>query len=308
MEGKQAVNHETIMYFSGSMTQPSIVERLTSTNVHRLFTFAHPKEVHKYLNYCRQHNRTSRLMMDSGAFTAWNVGRPMQLRDLLDYDLGILDQYPQHEFVFISLDVIPGERGRRATQVEIDKAVQQSYDNFLVMKQELGKRGAKVLPVYHSGEDKSLRDAYLRETDYVCLSMNQDLSENQRLAWAQEAIVPGYKFHGLAATGNKMLSTVDWYSVDSSGVLMVAAMGSILMPREGRLQTLAVSHDSPMRKMHGKHLDTLTDSVLVKKRLERMGYDVHALATDYAARVCFNIDRWNERPWVKKPVTYNGLF
>lgn len=297
---------DTIMYFSGSMTHPDVVERLTSTNVHRLFTFAAPKEVHEYLRYCDAHQRKAHIMLDSGAFTAWNIGKPVRLQDLITYDIELIRRYPHHEFTFIALDVIPGERGRMATQGEIDIAVRQSYDNFRTMQQALPQ--ARVLPVYHSGEAKWLRDAYLKLTDYVCLSPNQNLNERQRFQWAQEVIVPGVKFHGLATTGNMMLSYVDWYSVDSSGWLMVAAMGSVLFPIGGKLKPLSVSSTAPTRKVQGQHIENMNEAPWILEQIRAMGYDPQKLATDYAARICFNIDRWNEVHWVKTPVQNAGLF
>ena len=296
----------TTMYFSGSMTHPSVVERLTSTGVHRLFTYAAPKEVHEYLRYCDQHQRKARIMLDSGAFTAWNIGKPVQLEKLVAYDLDLIQRYPHHEFVFIALDVIPGERGRMATQVEIDAAVRQSYNNFRHMQAALG--GATVLPVYHSGEDKRLRDAYLSLTDYVCLSPNQNMSEAQRFQWARESIVDGYKFHGLATTGNRMLTFVDWFSVDSSGWLMVAAMGAILFPVGNELKPVSVSSTAPTRKVAGQHITTMGEAPWVIEKIRAQGYDPEVLATDYAARICWNIDRWNENHWNKRPQRANTLF
>lgn len=300
------MNHKTTMYFSGSMTHPDVVDRLTSTGVHRLFTFAAPKEVHEYLRHCDQRGLRANIMIDSGAFTAWNIGKPVKLEELLAYDLELLRRYPQHNFVFIALDVIPGSRGVMPTQVEINAAVDQSYRNFVTMLQALP--GQTVLPVYHSGEDRFIRDRYLSHVPYICLSMNQNLSEGQRLQWAREAMVPGYYFHGLAATGNAMLSQVDWFSVDSSGWLMVAAMGCILFPIGNKLKPLPVSDTAPARKQHGKHIENMHEAPWIRQYIASRGYDPDKLMTDYAARICWNIDQWNSPPWVKNVVQPQGLF
>jgi hypothetical protein len=300
------VTHQTTMYFSGSMTHPHVVERLVDTQVHRLFTFAAPKEAPEYLRHCEARGKPCTMMLDSGAFTAWNIGKPVQLRNLIEYNKGILRQFPNQKFVFIALDVIPGARGRNATEGEIKAAVEESYSNFVTMVQEF--QGQMVLPVYHSGEDRSIRDRYLRHANYICLSMNQNLAENQRLQWAREAMVPGYYFHGLAATGNAMLSRVDWYSVDSSGWLMVAAMGSILFPIGEKLRPLSVSDTAPTRKQAGKHLENMHESVWICDYIRSRGYDPQQLMTDYAARICWNIDQWNAPPWRKNIIQPEGLF
>jgi hypothetical protein len=193
-----------------------------------------------------------------------------------------------------------------ATQGEIDKAVDESYQNFLTMIQEFP--GQMVLPVYHSGEDRHIRDRYLQHANYICLSMNQNLSENARLRWAREAYVPGVYFHGLAATGNAMLSLVDWYSVDSSGWLMVAAMGSILFPIGNKLRPLSVSDTAPTTKQAGKHLKTMSEAPWIEEYIRSRGYDPETLGSDYAKRICWNIDMWNDPPWVKRIIQPEGLF
>jgi hypothetical protein len=288
------------------MTHPAVVERLTSTNVHRLFTFAAPKEVHEYLRYCDQRGIRARIMLDSGAFTAWNIGKPVRLQDLIEYDLGLLKQYPQHQFVFIALDVIPGARGRTATEAEIGAAVEESYANFCTMLQALP--GQYVLPVYHSGEQRRIRDRYLSHTKYLCLSMNQNLSEGERLRWAREAITPDAYYHGLAATGNAMLKTVDWYSVDSSGWLMTAAMGSILFPVGDELRPVSISSTAPSLKDDNKHIFNMGEGRWLVDFIRSRGYDEEILSTRYEARICWNIDMWNNPPWIKNPVQPIGLF
>jgi hypothetical protein len=300
------MNHQTTMYFSGSMTHPHVVERLVSTNVHRLFTFAAPKEVHEYLAVCDAKGIRANIMIDSGAFTGWNIGKHVTLDALLAYNTDLLQRYPHHNFVFIALDVIPGSKGRMATQVEIDAAVEQSYINFRHMLQVFPQQ--QILPVYHSGEDRHVRDRYLQHAPYMCLSMNQDLSEQQRLLWAREAMVPGVHFHGLAATGNAMLTQVDWYSVDSSGWLMVAAMGSILFPVGNKLKPLPISLESPSRKVQGQHFATMHEREHMVGFIRQRGYNEEQLATDYAARICWNIDMWNAPPWQKKVIPPQGLF
>lgn len=298
---------KTKMYFSGSLSQPRVIEHLTANRVNRLFTFASPKETLKYLRYCEAHGRTAPIMMDSGAFTAWSLGKPVRLQDLINYDLSLLRQHPSHEYVFIALDVIPGERGRMATESEISTAIKQSFDNYMTMREAL--HPATVLPVFHSGEEFWLRDRYLRETDYICLSPNQNMTEAMRFKWAREAAnVPGMRFHGLATTGNRMLKYIDWYSVDSSSCLMFAAMGSILMPVGDRLVPVAVSEQSSQRKVEGRHLSTMHESSYLIDMIEEQGYDAKKLAVDHAERVCWNIDQWIASPWIKEPYNQRGLF
>ena len=166
---------DTKLYFSGSMQHLSVVKKLMDLKSPRLLTFATWKEVPRYLGQCDEAGYSCDMVIDSGAFSSWNIGKPVELKDLLLFDKWLIRTYPQHNFTFIALDVIPGSRSRMPDQDEINKAVEQSYQNFLVMQQELA--GYTVLPVYHSGEDRFVRDRYLEHTNHMCLAMNQNLSE-----------------------------------------------------------------------------------------------------------------------------------
>lgn len=277
---------------------------------YRLATFAYPKEAIDYLNLADNIGVQANMIIDSGAFTAWSVGKAVQLEDLIAYNEKLLKAYgDRHRFMFISLDAIPGERGRRATSDEITKAVETSYRNFV----ELQKHFAPytVLPVFHSGEDFALRDAYLLLTDYLCLSMDQGMPEHTRLAWAKRAAsVPGVRFHGLAATGNNMVTQVNWHSADSSSWITVGAMGGILWPSNGRFRVLPVSNESPNRHDAGKHLRTLSPIELknVLAFIEKAGYDVEQLETNYTERRKWNVLMWCYPPWKTNPQPALDLF
>ena len=296
------------MYLSGSFGNANdvLVPYMLENNSYRLCTYAYPKEVFDYLDYAESMGLRANLLIDSGAFSAWNIGKPVQLEKLLAYNKALLDRYgDKHEFMFISLDVIPGERGRKPTEAELKQGIKASCDNFLVMQQELN---APVLPVYHSGAPLRLRDWYVARSEYLCLSMNQEMSERDRVGWAMRVQVPGVKMHGLAATGNTMIRYIDWFSVDSAGWVMVGAMGSILWPTEDGLRPIAVSTNSPSRKGFNKHITTLTMSEQMEAYIEAQGFTVEALATDYAQRWKWNLTQWTHMDWKRTPFITEGLF
>lgn len=296
------------LYFSGDVSE-EVERHLIDRQVYRLHSFAYPKYGPQYLAIASSMDKRATLLVDSGAFTSWSIGKPVQLADLLAYNDKLIKQYGHlHDLLFIALDVIPGERGRGATSGEIHKAVEQSYDNFLTMQQHY--KHHRVLPVFHSGEDFSLRDAYLRLTDYICLSMNQDMSERNRVEWALRAAAPGYRYHGLAATGNRMVTEIPWYSVDSSSWLTVSNMGNILWPSNGRFRTLAVSKESPDRHVAGAHYLTLTpmERASVDKLLGQYGYTFETLSEHYEPRRKFNADMWCNTPWRRRIQAPMDLF
>lgn len=297
------------MYFSGTFSpnrDVDIVQKMVDLHCCRLFTYAYPEQVFKYLEAVERLGGSADIMMDSGAFTAWNIGRPVQLEALIEYNRKVLDIYgDRHEFTFIALDVIPGERGRRATEAEILHGMEESYANFCTMQEALPR---PVLPVYHSSEPIEFRDRFLERTDHICLSMSQDLSEKHRVTWARMASQGCGKLHGLAATGNSIIRHVDWYSVDSAGWLMVGAMGSILWPTPTGLKPFSVSSDSPARKNAEGHFDNRSDKEYIEEVIKARGYDPEELRVSYVQRWMWNIDMWMTYEWPRERVELQGLF
>lgn len=294
------------LYLSGNVTKDVDFYILSRPNVYRLTSYAYRKETEEFLQKADLAGVRCNLIVDSGAFTSWSVGKPVVLKDLIRFNDDIIKRFAaRHNIMMIALDVIPGERGRRATADEIHKAVDTSYANTVQMHQHFA--GHRVLPVFHSGEDFRLRDAYLAFTDYICLSMNQDMSEHERVEWAKRAAAPGFRYHGLAATGNRMVTEVPWFSVDSSSWVTVGAMGGVLWPTPTGLRVLPISSTSPSRFDAGKHFMTISpaERAAVERRMADNGFAAEQLADNPHARMAWNVLMWETSPWrrnVQPPV------
>jgi len=296
------------LYLSGSLVKgdAEIIERILHLDGYRLCTYAYPKEAAIYLDIADALGIRAHMMMDSGAFTSWNSGKPVQLEKLLAYNMDILNRYgDRHDFVFISLDVMPGERGRKPTEVELKQGMKKSYENFLELQAAIP---CPVLPVYHSGEPLALRNMYLNKTDYICLSMNQGMGEKYRVEWATRVQVPGVKMHGLAATGNQMIQYVDWFSVDSAAWIMMAAMGTIYWPTPQGLTALSVSNQSPKRKAYNSHATSVPMAKDVADIMASRGYKLDDLQEHHRVRMLWNLEAWANNNWKRTPVQMQGLF
>lgn len=293
------------MYFSGSF-RDEVARHMIARDASRLVTFAYPREIYAYCDLAAELGARADVMVDSGAFTAWNKGRPVELQDLIAAYKDVEKQYGGvHDFTFISLDVIPGERGRMPTREELELGMQRSYDNWHALRSEVA---SPVLPVYHSSEPLWFRDLYLEHTDWICLSMLQDLTEKQRVNWAMEAQVPGIRMHGLAATGSAMMERVDWYSVDSAGWLMGAAMGKITWMVNGRMKPVDISRESPARRRKGAHVDNMTFVEEMEAEIAARGWDVNELRENYMARCKWNVDMWLNYTPPRRITKTVGLF
>lgn len=274
----------------------------------RLLSFAYQRLL---LDYCELARSTglagSRLLVDSGAFTAWTKGEQVS-RDKLAALFGrIGERYGDlfEELHLINLDRIPGEFGRTATHEEIEAAMVESGENYTWLNAQFPGR---VLPVFHQDEPFAYLDTLQEASEYVCLSPRNDVAETKRVAWSQEA-QRGAKYHGLATTGNKMMETVDWYSVDSASWVMVGGMGNIMWMRGDRLTNISISDSSPNLKTFNKHATNHALREQIRDEIARYGFDYDRMQRSDTERYRWNADILTNRYTPRRQVVQTrGLF
>lgn len=176
------------------------------------------------------------ILLDSGAFTAWNKGEVTTVDDVKrKYEKFITAAGDMFEEIWgVNLDVIPGEKGRDPTPDELARAVEVSDVNFEILVKEFGD---VILPVYHQGESVDRLAECVSQVDgksnYICISPRNDLAETHRINWSRDAHselsrkYPHIMTHGLATTGNRMVRTVPWYSGDSAAWVQHGGYGMI---------------------------------------------------------------------------------
>lgn len=176
------------------------------------------------------------ILLDSGAFTAWNKGEVTTVDDVRRKYSAFINKAGDlfDEIWGINLDVIPGEKGRDPTPDELKRAVEVSDINFEILVKEFGDI---ILPVYHQGEAIERLAECVAQVDgksnYICVSPRNDLAEGLRVNWSRDAHAelkrkwPHIMTHGLATTGNRMVRTVPWYSGDSAAWVQHGGYGMI---------------------------------------------------------------------------------
>ena len=239
--------------------------------------------------------RMKEVILDSGAFTAWSKGRIMSFQDVMaNYWRGIEAIQPYCDKVWlINLDVIPGVKGRAATEGEIQRAMDASDENQRQLKKSFGDI---ILPVFHQDEPferLSVVKELCAEGRYICVSPRNDLHEGERREWAQRVhrLTQGFRTHGLAATGASMLLSVPWHSVDSASWVHIAAYGHIMFAVDGAFKMITVSSKSPKKDDLDNHYDTFSDE---RKRYwanqaMKLGFDIEALKESFPLRCALNM-------------------
>jgi hypothetical protein len=183
-------------------------------------------------------------MLDSGAFTSWTKGTPVDLEEYVAF----CASYPDVSY-YVSLDVISAKGGSR---FQVEGSCQQGWNNYQRMLQDLPKE--KVIPVFHLGDDVKWLDKYLSfGVPYIGLGGTVGSHFRVVTRWMKSVrpyIFDGagrsiVKIHGFAVTDVRLIKYWRWYSVDSATWQRVAAMGMIYVPikRQGKW----VYDEAPLR-------------------------------------------------------------
>lgn len=170
-----------------------------------------------YIDYQPQ-----RVILDSGAFSAWNVGKSVDVKAYAEWVLAMRTRFPNLRAV--NLDVIPGEVGRTSTRAERAQGMRRSLANADYLRSQ----GIDVMEVFHQDEPKAFLDDLcdrLPIGGVLCVSPRNDVNVNLKLAWQNvvlRQLVARFgktalpRTHGLAVTSRRMLQQFPYYSVDSS--------------------------------------------------------------------------------------------
>jgi len=271
-----------------------------------------------WMYYASQHKNTVEIMLDSGAFTAWNKGKVIELEPLIQVYGEMIEKYEHglRKVWLINLDKIPGERGRTASHEELEEAMRESDRNYEILVKHFGDR---VLPVFHQNEPKERLRNVCQMADYICISPRNDVAEKFRISWAAEVHTlllnepKRVRTHGLATTGMHMLRNVDWFSADSAWWMQTAINGSIFyLAHDGDLRTIQVSERAGARKDAGQHYTTIPRAMqkVIDDRLAIHGITIKEVAEHHTPRFVACI--YEVLEWLKvakpKPLHHVGLF
>lgn len=255
------------------------------------------------------------IMLDSGAFTAWNAGQETHLDEVMESysrfeeaSQGLFD-----EIWMVNLDKIPGERGRDPTPEEVDDAIKTSDDNYRKLVDQFGYR---ILPVFHQGESDDRLLEVAEMTDYICVSPRNDLPEAMRKEWSQDKHrllnkEYGYqakKTHGLATTGNAMIRDVPWHSIDSAAWILHAGYGKVDIfcadphDHRSRYKNWFVSYEGGKARLVGQHIDTVDDYTrhLIVSTIEDYGFTLEQVQANSRLRslICMGeLDKYSRWAW-----------
>jgi hypothetical protein len=171
------------------------------------------------------------VMIDSGAYTAWKLGREVSLDRYCDF----LVANRELIWSYVALDVIPSKPGEAYSWSEYDSAAARSFENYQYMR----KRGLDPVPVCHQGERWLWLERYLDAgATYIGLSRRSDFPRHRQVGWLDEAFArltgTTVRTHGFGITSPGLITRYPWYSYDSATWALAAAAGKIIVPSKRR--------------------------------------------------------------------------
>lgn len=281
------------IYFAGGL--PKDTEVLLQThNGNRLYSQLHERNSvgNKWIPFKKENsNNTSKLFVDSGAYSAHTKGKALDVDDYIDYlntNVGMFDAMAQ-------VDTIPGEFRKPKTFKQLREAPEKSWNNYLYMRERVLDKDA-LIPIFHMGEDfkwlQNMLDATFegdKHIPYIGISPANDSTTKFKDRWLEkvfriirESNNPNVKTHAFGMTVLSQLERHPLYSADSTSPLMTAAMGNI-MTKYGLISF--ARKDGGIKNFERQPKDV---QLSIRTIAEEAGYTVEELATSWRARVTFN--------------------
>lgn len=143
-------------------------------------------------------------VLDSGAYTAWSLGKTIHLQDYIDTAKRLAKEDPALTEVF-SLDVI-GDWKAGLRNVE-----------------EMWKQGVQAIPCYHYGEPAHVLLELARTYPKIALggvagTRGEGMKPGPKLRWAQQCFARVWpkRIHGFSFGGQEYIMALPFHSVDAS--------------------------------------------------------------------------------------------
>ena len=214
---------------------------------------AEQKELLSWVAYLKEHPECPcKLVVDSGAYSAWSVGKSFDLDEYIDF-LNSNDVIEQ-AFWCAEADVIPGSFGVDPTEEERLNAPKHSWENYLYMLKYV-KIPKKIVPIFHQGEDFFYLNQMLEYTfddgdhiPYIGISPRNDVNVKEKQRWYEdvwkyikESSNPNVLTHNFGMTSLSIMNTYPSCSSDSTSWLKHASFGKIIIASKNTFKTILVS-------------------------------------------------------------------
>ena len=251
--------------------------------------------------YLKEHPGEFCLFVDSGAYSAYTLGKEIDVDDYINF----INETGDWCTVYAQVDKIPQVIGREPTEEELAAAPAQSWENYLYMiKRVKPEYRDKIMPVFHFEEDTKWLHQMLNYTHedgshikYIGLAVSTVDTAAIRFAWLQMAFDiiknspnPDVMTHAFGCTALDVLEKFPLTSADSTTWVQAAAYGNVIVDNKVYMVSERRLKDNG---------NILNKSQIVKDaldaKLQEMGFTLEQAVEDYNVRQQINIismKRW----------------
>lgn len=288
------------LYFAGAQTD-LIDSHIYDLGANRLFSYLSEKRnVDKYIELIKTNKTNSKLIVDSGAFSAWTRGSTIDVDAYINW----LNERSDYLEAAGQLDVIPGDRRNGATKQQTREAAAVTWDNYLYMRERL-KNPDLILYTYHIGEPIEFLDHALQWRDrdgnkikYMAFGGLVGKTRQVRKEFLSNCYHnilnssnPDIKVHAFGMTDYFLCNSFPIYSADSTTWIIQGSQGR-LMDESGNYIIISEQQESNPEHIMNLHPDVRDKFIKV---VESMGFSYDVLKQDYKSRLLFNIQMMNSR-------------
>lgn len=213
------------------------------------------------------------ILLDSGAYSAWTKRVAIDLRSYIEF----IKKHRRIVSSYVSLDVIPGQDGRRPDDREqINAAARASYRNLQIMKDA----GLTPIPVFHQDEDFDWLELMVDAGEtFIGLSPFRRRSPSQKMHWLDrcfDIIGPNIRVHAFGVTDPVLVLRYPFFSCDSTTWMLRAGYGQIPVPRH--------VHDLPDFTVKPEFM-SVTDQYSTRNHIDRKCSAQHERISTYLRNV-----------------------
>lgn len=282
------------LYFAGSYNK-TVEESIYEVGANRLSSQLLDRVViGKWIENHQEHTNDAKLMIDSGAHTAFYTGQELDVEEYMRY----LNSIDDGVHIFVQVDKVPGSAKNGRALKDFEDAPRNNWENYLYMREHLTSP-QKLLPVFHIGEDYNWLKNMLEwvgpngeRVPYIGIAPRQEDPWSHKIQFIERCFDtirkssnPNVKTHALGMTKLSVLESYPFASADSTSWLMTAAMGSIMTPFgiivvSERAQNENINHYARLPAEGRKALE---------EYVSQYGYTLEELSTEYIKREIINV-------------------
>lgn len=273
------------MYFAGSQGEEFDITML-DMGCARLFSQLNDrKQIARHLDLLK--NRDNKIFIDSGAYTAFNSGKEVDLDSYISY----INEIGEHITCFANLDVIP--KGSDAASIRV--GCEEGYKNFLYI-QEHCKYGYKCNAVYHRKDPVEYLYKYIDfykshpDLKYIALGGMATTNSDDALRFGHKYCdilkkhLPDVNIHLFGCTRLNHIEHINCDSTDSTTWIKASIYGTVITPW-GRLN---ISDRRSDEKCSVHNFDEKSKQV-VYKFIEGLGFTIDEIRNDPVKRIQYNV-------------------